>query len=34
MRQSLPVDEEHPLLTISPYGASKAAAEKYLWHFQ
>lgn len=30
MPQYLPVDEEHPLLTISPYGASKVAAEKYL----
>ncbi len=26
----MPIDEEHPLLTISPYGASKVAAEKYL----
>ena len=30
MPQYLPVDEEHPLLTISPYGAGKAAAEEYL----
>ncbi|HBC32307.1 MAG TPA: UDP-glucose 4-epimerase [Clostridiales bacterium] len=28
--QYLPIDEEHPLLTISPYGTSKVAAEKYL----
>ena len=30
MPQYLPIDEEHPLITISPYGASKVAAEKYL----
>jgi len=30
MPQYLPIDEKHPLLTISPYGASKVAAEEYL----
>ncbi len=30
MPQYLPLDEEHSLITISPYGTSKAAAEKYL----
>lgn len=30
MPQYSPVDEDHPLLTISPYGASKAAGEEYL----
>lgn len=28
--QYLPVDEKHPLLAISPYGASKIAGEDYL----
>lgn len=28
--QYLPIDEDHPLQTISPYGASKAAGEEYL----
>lgn len=30
MPQYLPIDEEHSLITISPYGASKIVAEKYL----
>ncbi|MGS0763273.1 NAD-dependent epimerase/dehydratase family protein [Syntrophomonas curvata] len=30
MPQYLPVDEEHPLITISTYGTSKVTAEKYL----
>lgn len=30
MPQYLPVDEDHPLLIFSPYGASKAAGEEYL----
>jgi UDP-glucose 4-epimerase len=30
MPQYLPVDEKHPPLTVSPYGTSKAAAERYL----
>jgi len=30
MPHCLPIDEEHPLVTISPYGASKVAAETYL----
>jgi UDP-glucose 4-epimerase len=31
--QYLPIDEDHPLQTISPYGASKAAGEEYLQWF-
>ena len=31
--QYLPINENHPLLTISPYGASKAAGEEYLQWF-
>lgn len=34
MPQYLPINEAHPLQTISPYGASKAAAEEYLRLYQ
>lgn len=30
----LPLDEDHPCRPLSPYGASKKAAEDYIWHFQ
>ncbi|RPF47229.1 UDP-glucose 4-epimerase [Thermodesulfitimonas autotrophica] len=30
----LPVDENHPIRPLSPYGASKYAAEVYLWTYQ
>ena len=30
----LPVDETHPVRPLSPYGASKYAAEVYLWTYQ
>lgn len=30
----LPVDEDHPSHPLSPYGASKKAAEDYIRHFQ
>jgi len=29
----LPVDENHALLPISPYGVAKLAVEKYLYHY-
>lgn len=32
--QYLPINEAHPLNTISPYGASKAAAEEYIRLYQ
>ena len=31
--QYLPVDENHALLPISPYGVTKLAVEKYLYHY-